>query len=79
MSTEEGAQIQFHCDEGYTPSQWNTSQCTNTTWSPDPLLLHCMSELSGPQGNENVNNEFRHDDCNQCLSTYVLSHLHDTQ
>ena len=46
-STEEGALIQFHCDKGYTPSHRNTSQCINTTWSPDPQLLHCMSELSG--------------------------------
>ena len=41
-SPEEGTQIQFHCDEGYTPSQWNMSQCIITTWTPDPQLLHCI-------------------------------------
>ena len=33
-STEEGAEIQFHCDEGYTQ---------DSMWSPDPQLLHCSS------------------------------------
>ena len=49
-STEEGALIQFHCDEGYTPSHWNniSSQCINSVWSPDPQLLHCTPE---PYGN----------------------------
>ena len=42
-STEEGAEIQFHCDEGYTPNEWNTSQCQDSMWSPDPQLLHCSS------------------------------------
>ena len=42
-STEEGAEIQFHCDEGYTPNEWNTSQCQDSMWSPDPQLLHCTS------------------------------------
>ena len=43
MSTEEGAEIQFHCDEDYTPNEWTTSQCQDSMWSPDPQHLHCSS------------------------------------
>ena len=35
--------IQFHCDEGYTPNEWNTSQCQDSMWSPDPQHLHGSS------------------------------------
>ena len=38
-STQEGAETQFHCDEGHTPREWKTSQCQeNRSWTPDPLL-----------------------------------------
>ena len=39
-STQEGAEIQYHCEEGHTPREWKTSQCQeNGMWAPDPLLI----------------------------------------
>ena len=40
-STEEGAEIQFHCHDGYTPNEWMSSQCLNSSWSPHPMDLVC--------------------------------------
>ena len=41
-STQEGAEVQYHCDEGHTPREWRTSHCQeNGTWAPDPALLDC--------------------------------------
>ena len=46
-STQEGAEVQYHCDEGYTPREWRTSQCQeNGTWAPDPALLNCALGVS---------------------------------
>ena len=41
-STEEGADIQFHCHDGYTPNEWMSSQCLNSSWSPQPMDLVCV-------------------------------------
>ncbi|CAI8043552.1 hypothetical protein GBAR_LOCUS24156 [Geodia barretti] len=41
-STEEGAEIQFHCHDGYTPNEWMSSQCLNSSWSPHPMDLVCV-------------------------------------
>ncbi|CAI8023429.1 hypothetical protein GBAR_LOCUS13698, partial [Geodia barretti] len=41
-STEEGAEIQFHCHDGYTPNEWMSSQCLNSSWSPQPTDLVCV-------------------------------------
>ena len=41
-STEEGAEIQFHCHDGYTPNEMMSSQCLNSSWSPDPMELVCV-------------------------------------
>ena len=41
-SIQEGAEVQYHCDEGHTSREWRTSQCQeNGTWAPDPALLNC--------------------------------------
>ena len=41
-STEVGAEVQYHCDEGHTPREWRTSECQeNGTWTPNPALLNC--------------------------------------
>jgi len=41
-STQVGAEVQYHCDEGHTPREWRTSQCQeNGSWAPDPALLNC--------------------------------------
>ena len=47
-STDEGAEIQFHCHDGYTPTEWKTSHCLNSTWSPDPLVLECSKISNMP-------------------------------
>ena len=41
-STEEGAEIQFHCHDGYTPNERMSSQCLNSSWSPQPMDLVCV-------------------------------------
>ena len=41
-STEEGAEIQFHCHDGYTPNKMMSSQCLNQSWTPDPMELVCI-------------------------------------
>jgi hypothetical protein len=41
-STEEGAEIQFHCHDGYTPNERMSSQCLNSSWSPHPIDLVCV-------------------------------------
>ena len=41
-STEEGAEIQFHCHDGYTPNEWMSSQCLNSSWSPHSMDLVCV-------------------------------------
>ena len=43
-STEEGAEIQIHCEE---TNERTTSQCVNSSWSPDPLTLVCMTSPIG--------------------------------
>ena len=41
-STQVGTEIQFHCDEGFIPTEWRTAQCQqNGTWTPEPTLLNC--------------------------------------
>jgi len=41
-STQVGAEVQYHCDEGHTPREWRTSQCQeNGSWAPDPALDNC--------------------------------------
>ena len=46
-STQEGAVLQFHCDEGHTPREWMTSQCQESgSWMPDPALLNCTIGMS---------------------------------
>ena len=50
VSTEDRADIQYHCLEGFYPSVWKTSQCLNSTWSPDPLTHVCVPV---PDGNSN--------------------------
>ncbi|CAI8025872.1 hypothetical protein GBAR_LOCUS14918, partial [Geodia barretti] len=41
-STEEGAEIQFHCQNGYTPNERMSSQCLNSSWSLHPTDLVCV-------------------------------------
>ena len=38
-STEEGAEIQFHCHDGYTPNGWMISQCLNSSWFMDLVCV----------------------------------------
>ena len=42
VSTEEGAEIHYHCNKGYSLSNGNTSQCLNSLWSPDPQDQRCI-------------------------------------
>ena len=56
-STEEGAEIQFHCHDGYHPNQSTTSHCLNSTWSPDPYDLVCT--MANPPSKKH-NLFFRH-------------------
>ena len=42
VSTEEGAEIHFHCNKGYSLSNGNTSKCLNSLWSPDPQDQRCI-------------------------------------
>ena len=44
-STEEGVEIQFHCHDGYTPNEMMSSQCLNSSWSPDTMKLVCVKPL----------------------------------
>ncbi|CAI8024315.1 Sushi, von Willebrand factor type A, EGF and pentraxin domain-containing protein 1 [Geodia barretti] len=56
-STEEGAEIQFHCHDGYTPNGWMSSQCLNSSWSPHPMDLVCV--LTPPPKPQNKNCSLR--------------------
>ena len=41
-STQVGIKVQFHCDEGYIPTEWKTAQCQrNGTWTQKPSVLNC--------------------------------------
>ncbi|CAI8047560.1 hypothetical protein GBAR_LOCUS26290, partial [Geodia barretti] len=58
-STEEGAEIQFHCHDGYTPNETMSSQCLNSSWSPRPMELVCAKisktlTTSGPSSTSNT-------------------------
>ena len=47
-STQEGTEIQFHCNEGHIPREWMTSQCQeNGSWTPDPVQWNCTKHLPG--------------------------------
>ena len=42
-STQVGAEVQYHCDEGHTSREWSTFQCQeNGSWVPDPALVNCV-------------------------------------
>ena len=51
-STEEGAEIQIHCEE---TNERTTSQCVNSSWSPDPLTLVCVTNPIGKVRIDSVN------------------------
>ena len=42
-STEDGAKINFSFKNDFSPNEWITASCLNSTWSPSPEQLVCTS------------------------------------